>query len=66
MDRIKAYARRAPHGRGVVIDTEQMIVDLVMVYKASGYTAKDLEDAIRETWPQVEVTVDTSKVKRDS
>lgn len=53
--RVNAYAE--PFEGGVRIDTEQMIVDLVMVCKVAEVTKSQFLDKMAEMWDSVEVVV---------
>jgi hypothetical protein len=65
MERIQAYSSPTSEG-GIHVDTEGMAVDLITVMKVGGYTKEMFTTMISELWDQVEVEVDTTKVKKDS
>lgn len=62
---MNAYTSRNSTG-GMSIDVEGMMVDLITIMKATGHTEQMLIDTVKELWPQVEVSVDTTNVKKDA
>lgn len=62
---MNAYTSRNSTG-GMSIDVEGMMVDLITIMKATGHTEQMLIDMVKELWPQVEVSVDTTNVKKDA
>lgn len=62
-NRLNAYAIPSPSGAGaggsVQVDVKGMMIDLVTVFKAGGYTLKDLKDLAIRCWKEVHVEVHT-------
>ncbi len=57
MEGLNAYSRPAPDGKGVTIDVEQMLVDLITVLKASGWQKRQFQRFVDATWNEVVVEV---------
>ena len=56
MKRINAYTRPGPAG-SVIVDTEEMLVDLIMVLKADGSYLEDFLIHVSKVWKDVKVEV---------
>ena len=57
MDGINAYSRPAPDGKGVTVDIERMLVDLITVLKASGCTREQFLAMAGQTFDDVTVEI---------
>lgn len=57
---IMAYSSSNKEG-GVTVDTESMIVDLITVFKAGGYSLSQLHDYITAQWPSITVEASLPK-----
>lgn len=56
-DGISYYSKPGPDGKGVVIDLETMLADIIIVCKAGGFSQSSLVDEINRLWPAVTVQV---------
>ena len=57
MERINAYSRPSPDGRGVTVDTERMLVDLITVMKATGETKESFLAWAAQTFDAVQIEI---------
>ena len=64
MNRLNAYTRPAPDGRGVIIDIEGMAVDLITAAKAGHMSKEEFLSNIESTWDAVIVELDYSNVTK--
>lgn len=61
MSGLAGYSRPSADGHGVTIDVETMLVDLIMVLKASGAGKVDLISMVDDLWSKVEVSISVPK-----
>jgi hypothetical protein len=65
MKGIQGYSRPTPEG-GVNVDVEAMLADAITVFKAAGYPKDDCVNLFSKIWDEVKVSVDTSRVRKQS
>lgn len=57
MNRISAYTTNDPVNKGVVVDVNGMMVDIITVLKASGLPLDLTLERFTQLWNEVQVTV---------
>ncbi len=57
MEGLNAYSRPGPDGKGVTVDVERMLVDLITVLKAGGWQKRQFHRVVDATWNEVVVDV---------
>ncbi len=61
---INAYSRANSQG-GVTVDVERMLVDLITVLKASGFTKEHFQNFAVATWDAVKVEVSIPRLAKN-
>lgn len=61
MSRLNAYSKPTADGEGLNVDIEGMLVDMVMILKASGCQRKEFIKMVEEVWAELIVEVKIPK-----
>lgn len=65
MNRIQAYSTPNPDNKGVTVDVEGMMVDLVTICKAGGYTKEMFLAFAAGTFDEVRVEIKIPKANKN-
>ena len=64
MKGIEGYSKPSADGKGVIIDTESMMRDLIAVSKVGGLKKLDLLATITKMWHEVDVHITIPKEEK--